>query len=83
MDLSTVIGLVAGFGCILASILYGGSVLAFIDPPSIMVVMGGTTAVLFVGFPPDRMKNAVAAVDVFVTSATLAADGCDWWQKTR
>ena len=61
MDLSTVIGLVAGFGCILASILYGGSILAFIDPPSIMVVGLGTVCIEFVAFPPKRVKDALSA----------------------
>lgn len=61
MDLSTVLGLVAAFGFILSSILYGGSALAFIDPPSILVVGGGTTAVLCVAFPIPRVKAAIAA----------------------
>ena len=42
MDLGTVIGILGGFGLILGSILMSGSLGAFIDIPSIVVVFGGT-----------------------------------------
>jgi chemotaxis protein MotA len=52
------LGLLTAFGLILAAIFYGGSALAFIDPPSILIVIGGTTATLAVGFPTKRLKTA-------------------------
>lgn len=44
MDLATLAGIVLGFGLIIGSILIGGSITAFIDVPSILIVVGGTLA---------------------------------------
>jgi Flagellar motor component len=45
MDIATLIGIVAGMGVIFGAILMGGSLNAFVDLPSIMVVWrhGGAT----------------------------------------
>jgi chemotaxis protein MotA len=52
MDLATVIGVVLAFALILASIIVGGgSFAAFIDPPSVMVVFGGSIAAALICFP--------------------------------
>ncbi len=50
MDLATVIGMVAGFGLVAAAIVLGGSALAFIDPASVLIVIGGTFGVTMVSF---------------------------------
>ncbi len=46
MDITTIIGLAAGFGCIIVSILIseGATISSFIDWPSVMIVFGGTIA---------------------------------------
>ena len=41
MDIATVIGLVLAIAAIMGSILAGGTIAAFIDVPSILVVGGG------------------------------------------
>lgn len=51
MDIATIIGLVLGFGLIVGAIMMGGSLGGFIDPPSILVVIGGTAASAFIMFP--------------------------------
>ncbi len=51
MDIATVIGIVLGFGLIVVSILLGGSLTAFIDIPSLVVVLGGTVASTLTAFP--------------------------------
>jgi chemotaxis protein MotA len=52
MDIATIIGLVLGVILVLGSIVYGGgSFAAFIDPPSVMVVFGGSIAATLVAFP--------------------------------
>ena len=56
MDLATVIGLVMGFVFILGAIIYGGSLLIFIDIPSILVVIGGTTSAILYAHPLPAMK---------------------------
>jgi chemotaxis protein MotA len=51
MDISTVIGLVLGFGFILMGILLGGELGLFVDAPSGAIVIGGTFATLFARYP--------------------------------
>ncbi|MCA9136742.1 MAG: MotA/TolQ/ExbB proton channel family protein [Planctomycetales bacterium] len=52
MDIATILGLILGFGLILASIAMGGGGLGpFVDPPSIMIVFGGAAAASLINFP--------------------------------
>lgn len=52
MDIGTLIGLLAGFGLVVGSIMFGGGAIGgFIDVPSILVVVGGTVAVTLIMFP--------------------------------
>ena len=51
MDKSTIIGIVAGLGLVAASMLMGGGLGAFIDIPSLLIVLGGTIAATLVNFP--------------------------------
>ena len=50
MDLATVIGLLLGFGLVFMAIAMGGSVAAFIDIPSVLIVVAGTLAITTVCF---------------------------------
>ena len=50
MDLATLIGLVAGFGIILAAMVTGGSLGIFINVPSLLIVFGGTAAATVMKF---------------------------------
>ena len=61
MDLATVGGLVACIGLILSAMLMGGSLGMYIDVPSICIVLGGTTAALFIGFPGGQVMTAMKA----------------------
>jgi chemotaxis protein MotA len=51
MDIATVIGIVAGFGLILATILMSGAAAIFLNVPSIIVVVGGTLAATLINYP--------------------------------
>ncbi len=51
MDIATLIGIVGGFGLIVATIVMGGNIGGFVDPPSLVVVVGGTFASCFIMFP--------------------------------
>ncbi|GAB6163150.1 MotA/TolQ/ExbB proton channel family protein [Desulfothermus naphthae] len=59
MDIGTLIGLLAGFGLIIGSIFIGGSLGAFIDLPSIFIVIGGTLSVTFIMFPMGTVFGAI------------------------
>ena len=58
LDLATVLGLVGGFTLIAAAVVLGGSVTAFIDAPSILIVLGGTFAVTSISFSWEEVKTA-------------------------
>lgn len=67
MDLATLIGIVGAVGCIIAAILMGGEMGMFINPPSIMIVVAGTFAVVLVKFPLSNMLGAFGiAVKAFI-----------------
>ena len=51
MDLATVVGLVLGFGLIASAMVMGAGLPAFIDPPSMLIVFGGTIATTLIRFP--------------------------------
>ncbi|ADJ29104.1 flagellar motor protein PomA [Nitrosococcus watsonii] len=50
MDLATLLGLIGSFGVVGGAILLGSSVLVFFNPPSLLIVLGGTTAVVLMKF---------------------------------
>jgi len=50
VDLATLIGLIGGFGIILAAIMLGGSAGMFVDVPSLLIVLGGTTFIVMSKF---------------------------------
>ncbi len=69
MDLSTIIGMLVVWGLIVLSILMGSSLIIFLDPPSLLIVLGGTIAVVFVAFPGGKVFAGLKAVKAaFITS---------------
>ena len=44
MDLATLLGLIITFGFILGAILAGGSILLFVNVPSLLIVIGGSVS---------------------------------------
>ena len=63
MDLATVIGLVVGVGLILSALVLGGAPLAFVDIPSMLIVVGGVIAVTFIMFP---MRTVIGSIQVAI-----------------
>jgi chemotaxis protein MotA len=61
MDLATILGTLLGFGLLLGSIAVSGSLGAFIDLPSLMIVVGGTIAATLM---MERIENCVGAFRV-------------------
>src|SRR5690606_23233305 len=66
MDIASVIGLVLGIAVMVVSILIaeGASFAAFIDYPSLMVVVGGAFAAVLISFP---LKNFLTLGSVMKT----------------
>jgi chemotaxis protein MotA len=67
MDISSIIGVVSGMGFVLGTILLGGSIVAFINIPSVLIVMGGTAAATMVAYPlSDFLGVFKTATKVFM-----------------
>jgi chemotaxis protein MotA len=72
MDIATLIGVVMAVTLILVSIVIGGgSFAAFIDPPSIMVVIGGSIAAAMIAFP---MKNFLGVFGIMMKTVFYKLD---------
>jgi len=57
MDLGTVVGLVLTLALLFGAMAMGVGIGPYIDIPSILIVFGGTTGVLMVGFKMEQIKN--------------------------
>jgi chemotaxis protein MotA len=62
MDFATILGMLIGFGLIITAMVLGGSPTAFINIPSILIVVGGTFAVTMISFSFREMARANRAV---------------------
>jgi len=62
MDIGTVIGIVLGFGLIIGSILIGGSIMAFVDAPSMLIVFGGVAATTLIAEKLPNVLNGIKVV---------------------
>ena len=59
MDLGTVIGIVLIMALLLGSMVMGVGIGAYIDVPSVLIVVGGSIGALMVSFKPSQMKQFV------------------------
>ncbi|KXZ39774.1 chemotaxis protein MotA [Alkalithermobacter thermoalcaliphilus JW-YL-7 = DSM 7308] len=75
MDLGTLIGIASGFILIAIGILSNGSILTFLDPASMMIVMGGTIAATFVAYPlPKVLESGKIVKKAFQTRKGQSSD---------
>lgn len=51
MDLATVIGIITGFGLVVAAMMLGGGLMWFINPAAALIVVGGTIGATFINYP--------------------------------
>jgi len=62
MDLGTFLGLASGIALVLGAIFMGGTLMEFVNGPSIMIVVGGTLASICVAYPMGEVRQAFAAM---------------------
>lgn len=75
MDISSIIGVVSGMGFVLGTILLGGSIMMFVNIPSILIVMGGTVAATMVGYPlSDFLGMFKTGIKIFMFKIEKPAD---------
>ncbi|QNN23886.1 motility protein A [Planctomycetales bacterium ZRK34] len=56
MDLGTIVGVIMAFALIIWAIFAGGSFGAFVDIPSMVIVVGGTICTTLISNPMDKVK---------------------------
>ncbi len=61
MDIATIIGIIAGFGLIVGSIMLDGSLLAFANGPGMLIVVGGTIAATLIN---QKLRYVIGAFSV-------------------
>ncbi len=67
MDISSVIGVVSGMGFVLGTILLGGSIMMFVNIPSVFVVVGGTLAASMIAYPlGDFLSIFKTSMKIFI-----------------
>lgn len=86
MDIASIIGLVMAFGLIVLGM--GAFVTAFVDLPSMLIVIGGTVGVVFVFFPMENLLGLGGVIrNVFLTKpqqiSTLIATIIDFAGRAR
>ncbi len=59
MDLGTVVGLVLTLALLFGAMAMGVGIGPYIDIPSVLIVFGGTTGVLMIGFKMEQIKSLV------------------------
>ena len=62
MDLATLLGTISAFGLVAVSILLGVGFSAFLDLPSLLIVVGGSLGVALMNYPFRRLLVAARAV---------------------
>ena len=60
MDIATIVGVIAGFTFILVSM--GKHLPAFVNAPSLMIVVGGTVSATLVSYPLQDVINIISVV---------------------
>ena len=71
MDLTTIIGVIAGFAVIILGIAASGDPISFIDRASMMIVFGGTTSAVIIAYPMQELVGVVSVVRKTVFSKTM------------
>ncbi|MCD6303379.1 MAG: MotA/TolQ/ExbB proton channel family protein [Planctomycetes bacterium] len=62
MDIATVIGLLAGVGCIVTPVILGGQPGVFVNMPSVAIVVGGMLCATLIHFSMKQVLQIIAVV---------------------
>ncbi len=75
MDIATLFGIFSAFGLVILAIAMGGGVTMFINPASLMIVVGGTLGATMISYPIKDVFGAVAVVRNVFFSKVLPLGG--------
>ncbi len=71
MDLTTIIGIIAGFAVIVLGIASSGDVTSFFDRASVFIVFGGTISAVIIAYPIHELVGVISVVRKTVFSKTM------------
>ncbi len=74
MDLSTILGLIAAFGLMIMAIVSGGPLTLFVDPPSLLIVGGGTLGATLVHYPFREVFGAFSVAKKTLVNKEVKAN---------
>ncbi|GAB7079488.1 flagellar motor protein [Megalodesulfovibrio paquesii] len=75
MDLASFIGMVLSFGLVVSAIMTAGSLMTFIDIPSVLIVAGGTVGAVLINYPLKTVTTVMGvARHAFFTKPKSPAD---------
>ena len=74
MDLATLIGIIVAWALIIATIALGSGALVFINGPSLMIVLGGTIAVVMMRFTLGQFLGAFKTAGKAFTNKSESAE---------
>lgn len=74
MDIGTIVGIIGGIVIFLWAIFMGGSLSAFINIPSAMIVLGGVIAATLVNYPLQKVLDVMKILRVVFIEKELEAE---------
>ncbi|MBN2280469.1 MAG: MotA/TolQ/ExbB proton channel family protein [Candidatus Marinimicrobia bacterium] len=82
MDIATILGIVSGLTLVAMAILGNGEITTFIDVPSLMIVVGGTGAAIFVNFAMKEVFSVMTVVKkVFTDDVSSGIDTIEIFEE--
>jgi chemotaxis protein MotA len=75
MDIATFIGIISAFTLVISAIMFGGDITMFIEPRSLMIVVGGTIGAAMINYPlPDILRVSKVVKNAFFVKAFTAKE---------
>ncbi len=72
MDLATIIGIIAGFGLVILTIITGEGSIFFFSIPSIMIVFGGTLGAILINYPFKDLFSVIKVISKVFLSTPIS-----------
>ncbi len=74
MNLTFIIGLLGGFALIVNGILSSGELSSFIDPPSLLITLGGTITTVISNYPASMLKEFPKHIKIMMNTKKFAPE---------
>ena len=62
MDIATIVGVIAGFACVIMSVVAGGDATMFVHVPSMAIVIGGMISATLIHFSLGQVLRILSVI---------------------